>query len=351
MIPSPIKVSIIINNFNYSKYVVQCLKSAVDQSYQNIEIIIVDDGSSDGSVDQIQSFIEGSSRAIFSDYKSNGGQASALNRGFEMSSGDLVLFLDADDAIDKNCIEKVLASWREEMSKLHFAQRIIDGDGLGVNNQVWMQSLPQGDLREEVLRTGTTSSAPTSANVFSRSFLKDVMPIPEDEWRLNADVYLFNLAALAGEIGAIDQVLGSYRVHGKNGSAHTNGNKCVEPAMARDIDREILTDDLLADYARRKGFVYTPNALTNSTAHKQLLFIYRKVFGGKCTSRSKEDSTLPGLLINIFSQKWLEWHKKFAISSWLLLIGVLPNTLRETVVVWGYRNGFVISKSKFVEKN
>ena len=74
-----LKVSIIINNFNYGQYLGSCIESALAQTYQNIEVIVADDGSTDHS----QAIIESFGASVIATYKSNGGQASALNAGFQ----------------------------------------------------------------------------------------------------------------------------------------------------------------------------------------------------------------------------------------------------------------------------
>ena len=76
-------VSIIITNFNYAAYIGRCIDSCLGQSYKNIEVIVVDDGSSDGS----QDIILGYGARIKPIFKENGGQASAFNAGFAASRG------------------------------------------------------------------------------------------------------------------------------------------------------------------------------------------------------------------------------------------------------------------------
>ena len=86
-------VSIVINNYNYGNYVQNSIVSALNQTYENFEIIVVDDGSTDHSRDVICKY----EREIIAVYKENGGQASALNRGFQLSQGEIICFLDSDD--------------------------------------------------------------------------------------------------------------------------------------------------------------------------------------------------------------------------------------------------------------
>lgn len=94
---SPIKVSVIIPVFNTQKYLRQCVESVLYQTYRNFEIILVNDGSSDSSLDICQSFKQRLPSIINLVNQQNQGLSSARNVGLKQSSGDYVIFLDSDD--------------------------------------------------------------------------------------------------------------------------------------------------------------------------------------------------------------------------------------------------------------
>ncbi len=95
-------VSIIVSCYNAEKYVAETLTSLLAQTYQNIEIIIVDDGSTDNSVKIIKSFTDHRIRY----YKQNNkGQCAALNYGFQFANGRYIKFYDADDILESSSIE------------------------------------------------------------------------------------------------------------------------------------------------------------------------------------------------------------------------------------------------------
>ena len=104
--PKPF-VSVVINNYNYERFVGDAISSALNQTYAPMEVIVVDDGSSDGS----RSVIEGFAREIVIVSKSNGGQASAFNAGFAKSSGEIICLLDADDVLLPNKVEKIVDAY------------------------------------------------------------------------------------------------------------------------------------------------------------------------------------------------------------------------------------------------
>ena len=104
-------VSIIIPMYNAEKYIERCLESILKQTYTNIEIVIIDDGSSDNSLERVRSF---SDKRIRLFNKINGGVSSARNFGIDKSLGDYLLFIDADDFINKEMVEKLLNEVEEE---------------------------------------------------------------------------------------------------------------------------------------------------------------------------------------------------------------------------------------------
>src|SRR5437870_10165188 len=97
-------VSIIINNYNYGRFLREAIDSALAQTAPNVEVIVVDDGSTDNSA----AIIAGYGNRVVPMFKTNGGQTSALNAGFARSTGDVVLFLDADDVLLPTAVEKAI---------------------------------------------------------------------------------------------------------------------------------------------------------------------------------------------------------------------------------------------------
>ena len=94
-------ISVIVPIYNVKKYLRKCLQSIVCQDYQNLEIILVDDGSTDGSAEICKEFSDIDSRIIYL-RKINGGVSSARNLGLDVANGEWIGFVDADDYIDKN---------------------------------------------------------------------------------------------------------------------------------------------------------------------------------------------------------------------------------------------------------
>ena len=101
------KVSIIIPIYNVEIHLDKCISSIINQTYQNIEIILINDGSTDGSENICLKYASFDQRIKYF-YKQNGGLSSARNFGLNKFSGDYVLFVDSDDSIALNTIKLII---------------------------------------------------------------------------------------------------------------------------------------------------------------------------------------------------------------------------------------------------
>jgi len=107
------KVSIIIPVFNVEKYLEECIESALNQIYPDIEIIAVNDGSTDKSLQILEKF----SNKIKIISKKNGGKASAVNQGLKFASGEWIKVLDSDDVLYPTAIEDLIAETKKITNK------------------------------------------------------------------------------------------------------------------------------------------------------------------------------------------------------------------------------------------
>lgn len=101
------KVSIVIPVYNAERYIDDCLKSLIDQTYENVEIILIDDGSKDSSYDICLRYTK-KYEFIKLYKKKNGGPSSARNLGIDKSNGDYICFVDSDDSVKANYVEKLV---------------------------------------------------------------------------------------------------------------------------------------------------------------------------------------------------------------------------------------------------
>lgn len=208
-------ISVVINNYNSARFVAQAVESALAQRYPHKEILVVDDGSTDNSREVLQPYASQGVRLIF---KANGGQASAFNRGFQEAQGEVIAFLNADDYWHPDLLETLANAWQPRASMALWRLQGVGTDSKPIDYVVPNPSLSlwQGDIRACFAQSGWYPRPPASGLAFSRSALEQILPIDEQIWRISADGPLYTLAPFLGEVVAIDQLLGYYRVHGSN---------------------------------------------------------------------------------------------------------------------------------------
>ncbi len=117
-------VSIIIPVYNLENYIANCLDSILNQTYKNLEIICVDDGSKDGSAEIIRSYAENDSRIVYI-YQENAGVSAARNNALDNIHGDYVMFVDGDDWLHRQAVEILTESIEEKQCNVVLADFYI----------------------------------------------------------------------------------------------------------------------------------------------------------------------------------------------------------------------------------
>lgn len=201
-------VTILINNYNYGRFLQQAIDSALNQTYRNIEVIVVDDGSTDESRRIISSY----GHRIISVLKKNGGQASAFNAGFAASRGEIICMLDSDDFFHPGKVERVIP-YSQPSSMLY--HRLQMHPGLGTIPHELAQRIDYYRYAQH-FRFVPYAASPTSGLVLRRDLALRLMPLPTEQIRSSADDFIVRGAALLGQIIGIPDVLATYRVHQDN---------------------------------------------------------------------------------------------------------------------------------------
>lgn len=203
------KISIIISNYNYEKYISEAIDSVLNQTYQNFELIIVDDGSVDNSRTIIEEYQEQYPNQIKALFKTNGGQASAFNAGFAIAKGEIIAFLDADDYWYPDKLETI--------AYYHQSYKGIQHNLL-INNDKKFTLLEDGVAKQKkgLELFGFLGTIPTSGLSFNREALESIFPIPEMDYRICADLYVKILFLNYHDIYSIDTPKGCYRSHDSN---------------------------------------------------------------------------------------------------------------------------------------
>lgn len=224
----PLLVSVVINNFNYGRYLEFCIQSVLNQSYDNIEIIVYDDGSTDETVDILNKYrnkikiIENENFGQLPAFN----QAHAIYEGFRNSNGQIICLLDSDDAFYPDKVEKVVAAFKKH-EKAVMVQNVfhqIDNKNNFINKDYIYPRLVQ--IRNHLKYIYKTNQifglfTLTSGISCRRDFLEKVLvPDVVDDYKLLwSDLRIRSQAVFYGEIITIKEPLGMYRVHGQNDSA------------------------------------------------------------------------------------------------------------------------------------
>lgn len=235
-------VTVAINNYNYGRFLQRAIDSALKQTYPHVEVVVVDDGSTDNSRDVIASYGE----AIVPVLKSNGGQDSALNAGFAHSQGEIVCLLDSDDIFVAHKIAAIVKTFEQnpDIGWCFHALKItndVTGADIGKTRAF------AGDRQDYSTRCDFRNDmrwarlpyypAPTSGLCFKKSLTERFVPIRETFLKTHADCYL-RCAAMAISSGfLLANILAIQYIHGNN--SETLGTR---PVLN---EREIITACLL----------------------------------------------------------------------------------------------------------
>lgn len=258
-------VSIIIPNYNYARYLPKAIDSALAQTYSPIEVIVVDDGSTDDSRAVIQSY----GARIVPIMKPNAGHGSALNAGYAACRGEIVVFLDADDELVPDAIAQVMNAWRSGVAKAQFQLEMVDEGGnlLGERVPRFDDYLPNGDIRDRITGYGEYPSSPSSGNAYSRIALDKLMPMDEVLWFAGAEKSLVFLTPFFGDVLSLPTPLGRYRIHPENDSGFKGRHL---EKLHRRLSAVYFIPETICRVAASKGINLDPRVLGSTSRELKL---------------------------------------------------------------------------------
>lgn len=230
------KVSVVITCYNYGRYVDECISSVLRQTYQNYEVIIVNDGSTDDSEDKIRPFLERENfRYVF---QANSGQASAKNTGVRHSRGELVAFLDADDLWEPTKLERQVPLFdNPRVGVVYSRARFIDSEGRDIELD---ESEPCFETHSGCVTNQlfVDNFVPFSSSVVRARCLEEC-GIFDESLRMGIDWDLWLRISTKYDFAGINEPLLTYRV-GHPGQMSRNmevRQECSDRIMKRFIER------------------------------------------------------------------------------------------------------------------
>jgi len=245
--PNPL-VSVLMSVYNYGQYVGAAIRSVLNQTYANFELIICDDGSTDDSVSQIQKYLSDPRVRLFR--KANGGQATGFNMAFENARGDIVTFLDADDVYTTRKLARIVEKIRNHpasgcvLNGSQFADEFLRPLG----NLPLMAKLPSGWLASTALQSGgiLPYMCGTPGMNMRREVAQAIFPLPtEQPFCRFPDMLLWRLLPLFAVISVIQEPLATIRLHGTNSYQQS---RITAESLKRELD---INEELWSELRRR----------------------------------------------------------------------------------------------------
>jgi hypothetical protein len=345
--PSPL-VSIVIDNFNYERYLPQSIDSALAQTYARVEVIVVDDVSTDRS----RVIIDGYADRIIPVLQSeNRGQGAAFNAGFLACSGDIVMFLDADDWLYPQAVQRIVAAWRPGQSKVHFRLDLVDELGVKIDIHPAPEvRLDTGDVVPLMLEFGRYETVVTSGNAFARAALAANLPMPEEPFRIAADGYLVTVVPFHGPVATIEECLGAYRVHGANAYASTSGMAVAFTAGApapsgvtaaqlavrarKFLDHDAHKDRVLRAKAESAGFRIDASPQLKDPSHLEMRLASVLLDPGAHPHPGDRRTMLALRGMAASRRARLSWRRRSVLAVWFLIVGFFPKALALRAIKW-----------------
>lgn len=312
-------VSIVIPNYNYERFIGEAIDSALAQTHPNVEVIVVDDGSTDNS----RAVIEGFGDRVSAIFQANAGQTKACEAGFRQSTRPIVMFLDSDDRLVPEAAAMAVADWPAGCSKKQFRLQTLDRNG-ELRAHFWpkySRILAPEAVQRELLRTGYYQCPPTSGNAFARDFLLQVLPFGPHP---HVDALLNTLAPLYGSTITSETVIGHYRMHGTNAYS-LNQVEVSRFAGFLALDRRRV--DIMAEHCRRLDIPFAgERVLRNLLPYQELEVVIGKLQAG---SLADHLAVLPIWLTTLragLSYPQTVWHGLLR-SLWISAIAMAPRRL------------------------
>jgi len=326
-------ISVVIPNFNYAEYVAQAIESALSLDWPRVEVIVVDDGSTDDSREVIARFAD----RVTIIHQPNGGQIAACNAGFARSRGDVVVFLDADDLLHPSLMREVAQVWRSGISKVQVQMKVVDASGNATG-----AVLPQfhvvpssADVKRWVMSSASYPTPPGSGNVYARSYLEKIFPLAGEDRA--ADSYCLAAAPHLGDVVTIAKPLVSYRVHGRN-----------DGAMAS-LDKRRFAIELRRARARFQYADGLPNGTFlprgEATLNRSLTLLPYRLASLKLLPeqhplpRDAAWKVLRDLAVACCTPQGVSLKARAALCVWSVSLAVAPPQLGDRLALWRFSSG------------
>ena len=234
-------ISVVVPVYNVEKYIEKCLMSIIKQTYKNLEIIIIDDGSSDNSLDICQKMANIDPRIIIH-HKKNGGLSSARNYGLKKSKGDYVIFIDSDDYTSESMIEKMHQSLLENETTLSVCGYIVEyKNEKTYANYKGKEVIESKEAFEQILQKGCFFGSFAWNKLINKKLFRDVL-FPEGQFYEDINT-MYKLIHKAGKISVVPENLYYYQKRDASITATIDKKKVKDQLHAMSERLDFIADN------------------------------------------------------------------------------------------------------------
>jgi glycosyltransferase involved in cell wall biosynthesis len=318
-------VSIVVCNYNYAQFVEAAIDSALAQDYSRCEVIVVDDGSTDGSQEVIERYRD---RARVILLPTNRGQVGALNEAWPTAKYEIVIFLDSDDLLEPHAASTIARNWRADVVKVQFPMKSIDANGKWLNHTYpnYPPDLKTDTLRQTLLRFGGCNFTPGSGNAYARRLLDNLSPISGLMWM---DWILKIHAPFCGEVLTLTVPLASYRIHDAqwNRYNHLSLNRFI-----RDLELLETNESYLSAFFGQRGLKYDPQLAKLASQHYCECLIAVSRLSGPGGLYYVPPIKVVGLAFKSFFWCPDSIKRRAALLLWTILVAFAPQRWAERLL-------------------
>lgn len=212
------KISIIIPTYNHANFIEESINSVLQQTYENWELIIIDDGSNDNTKEIVSKFIDPRIKYI---YQNNTGVATAMNNGFNLATGDFFGWLDADNYYDKGILEKVINTILKDNKIEVIYGNVCIIDVIGKKKKI--HTAPQM-LSYKKAQSDMSGSIPVQPGVFFKKTLFHITQGFNPKYKVAGDIELWMKILKQNPVcHYLNETFGYYRLDDKGISQSTKG--------------------------------------------------------------------------------------------------------------------------------
>jgi glycosyl transferase family 2 len=325
------RLSVIIANWNYEDFVGDAIASALAIDWADKEVIVVDDASTDGS----RSVIEGFGGRIAAHFRPKSHQLGAHTFGFEQSTGDVIIFLDADDLLEPEVMKEVARVWRPGISKVQYRMNLIDAHGaqLGTGFPQFPVNNDPARLRRVFLGRMAYTTPPGTGNAYSRDFVRQAFSMAPLGLPAS-DTVLLTLAPIMGDVVTIRKPLARYRIHGANYAALQSLDA---GKLQRRLQEDVETARLFATAARGLRLSVPADPLRRCPNHLQYrLASYLVDPAGHPFPEDRLLRLLCRLVLSSIGYSEMPLRDRTILLTWTFACGLSPRRYRRKLVLWRF---------------